>query len=144
MAGPETPTDSGDPTPTPPADPDRASRPGTPAVLDPHAPGCLDLEAKPLSTLPPMKVAVIERVDEEHDHADRLKALGLCVGRKLQVVKTGDPLIVRVLGSRLGLSARLAERVFVAPCMNSGQPPEAGPALTAAQTDESKTEINPA
>lgn len=93
------------------------------AELDPHAPGCLDLNAKALSSLEPMRVAIIERVDEDHEHADRLKSLGLCVGRKLQVVKTGDPLIVRVLGSRLGLSARLADRVFVTPCMNSGLAP---------------------
>ncbi len=89
-------------------------------ALDPHAPGCLDLTPRALSSLEPMRVAVIERVDEDHDHADRLKSLGLCVGRKLQVIKTGDPLIVRVLGSRLGLSARLADRVYVTPCMNSG------------------------
>lgn len=52
------------------------------------------------------------------DGADegRLKALGLCEGRTVQVLSTGDPLIVRVLGSRVGLSARLAEQVSVGTC----------------------------
>ena len=115
-----------DPTTPPPPSPDPPPAPrllpgaGGDSVLDPNAPGCLDMHARPLSSLRPMRVAVIERVDEDHDHADRLKSLGLCVGRKLQVVKTGDPLILRVLGSRLGLSARLADRVFVTPCSISG------------------------
>ena len=89
--------------------------------------------ARALATLVPGRVAVIARVDEDHEHADRLKALGLCVGRKLQVVKAGDPLIVRVLGSRLGLSARLAERVFVTTCSNSGD--VAAAAATTPQAD---------
>ena len=91
-------------------------------AIDPHAPGCLDLDARPLSGLQPMQVAVIERVDGDDDQADRLKSLGLCVGRKLQVVKLGDPLILRVLGSRLGLSRRLADRVYAQPCMLSDPP----------------------
>ncbi len=47
---------------------------------------------------------------------DRLKALGICIGRQVELVKRGDPLIVRVYGSRLGISARLANRVLVEPC----------------------------
>jgi Fe2+ transport system protein FeoA len=47
------------------------------------------------------------------DDAARLKTLGVCVGRKVELVKPGDPLILRVLGSRLGLSARLAAQVIV-------------------------------
>ncbi|MEE9405200.1 MAG: FeoA family protein [Algisphaera sp.] len=101
------------------SDVNAANTPLGDSPLDPHAPGCLDLESRALSSLVPGRVAVIASVDEGHEHANRLKALGLCVGRKLQVVKTGDPLIVRVLGSRLGLSARLADRVFVTPCSES-------------------------
>jgi Fe2+ transport system protein FeoA len=47
---------------------------------------------------------------------ERLKALGICIGRQVELVKRGDPLIVRVYGSRLGISARLANRVLVEPC----------------------------
>lgn len=106
-------------------------------AIDPHAPGCLDLSAGPLSGLSPMQVAVIERVEGDDEETLRLKSLGLCVGRKLQVVKPGDPLILRVLGSRLGLSRRLADRVYAQPCMlsSAGSPdPVTGAATTATTT----------
>lgn len=49
------------------------------------------------------------------DAADtlRLKALGLCEGREVRVIRTGEAWVVRVLGSRIGLSRRLASSVFV-------------------------------
>jgi Fe2+ transport system protein FeoA len=47
---------------------------------------------------------------------ERLKAMGICQGRKVMLVRRGDPLILRVLGSRIGLSARLATLVRVEPC----------------------------
>jgi len=45
---------------------------------------------------------------------DRLEAIGLCVGRIVEVVQAGDPMIVRVLGTRIGLAAALARTIFVA------------------------------
>lgn len=47
------------------------------------------------------------------DDAARLQAMGVCVGRRVMLVQTGDPLIVRVAGTRIGISARLAEQVMV-------------------------------
>ena len=47
---------------------------------------------------------------------DQLKSMGVCVGRKVMLVQAGDPLILKVMGTRLGVSARLAARVFVEPC----------------------------
>lgn len=47
---------------------------------------------------------------------DRLKSMGVCVGRRLMLVRSGDPMIVKVLGSRIGISARLARQVMVIPC----------------------------
>lgn len=41
--------------------------------------------------------------------------MGVCVGRRIQVVKTGDPMIVRILETRIGLAARLATFVYVTP-----------------------------
>ncbi len=46
----------------------------------------------------------------------QLMAMGVCVGRKVMLVKSGDPLILKVLGSRIGISARLAARVLMTPC----------------------------
>jgi Fe2+ transport system protein FeoA len=38
------------------------------------------------------------------------------MGRRVEIVRTGDPLILKVFGSRLGLSATLATRVRVEIC----------------------------
>ena len=69
-----------------------------------------------LDQLQPKVCAVIRRIEAEDDSMDRLKALGICAGRQVELVKGGDPLIVRVFGSRLGISSRLANRVLVEPC----------------------------
>ena len=45
--------------------------------------------------------------------AVRLKRMGICVGRRVQLVQAGDPSIVRVVGCRVGVSRRLAECIFV-------------------------------
>jgi Fe2+ transport system protein FeoA len=42
--------------------------------------------------------------------------LGVCVGRRVELVRSGDPLILRIFGSQLGLSAALAARVSVEIC----------------------------
>lgn len=52
-------------------------------------------------------------VEAHCDDAARLKAMGVCLGRRLSLVQMGDPLIVCVVGSRVGMSARLAETVLV-------------------------------
>ena len=69
-----------------------------------------------LDALAPRQCAVVRRIETGGDDAQRLKTLGICVGRRLEVVKTGDPLIVRVFGSRLGLSASLASGVWLEVC----------------------------
>ena len=74
---------------------------------------CLDTVL--LEELPPEAVAVIADLQLPEVDAVRLKAMGICVGRKIQLLQSGDPLIVRVLGTRVGLSARLATGVVVEP-----------------------------
>jgi Fe2+ transport system protein FeoA len=69
--------------------------------------------AMPLSGLAQDELARVVEVSAADDDAVRLKSLGLCIGRRVQLVKLGDPLIVRVLGTRVGLSARLADCVSV-------------------------------
>jgi Fe2+ transport system protein FeoA len=66
--------------------------------------------------LPPGWCASIVAIEAPADDAARLKSLGVCVGRKVELVKAGDPLILRVLGTRIGLSGRLAEKVMVEGC----------------------------
>ncbi|MCC5850596.1 MAG: ferrous iron transport protein A [Verrucomicrobia bacterium] len=69
----------------------------------------------PLTRLPAKACGIVTNV-ENKEELERLQAMGLCLGRRLEVVKTGDPLIVRVFGSRIGLSYRLAKHIGVSPC----------------------------
>jgi Fe2+ transport system protein FeoA len=59
---------------------------------------------------------VVRSVTTEDEDTRRLKTLGVCVGRRLELVRAGDPLILKIFGSRLGLSAELAARVTVEVC----------------------------
>lgn len=67
----------------------------------------------PLSAAPVGGVFRVTSVEADCDDTARLKAMGVCIGRRLSLVQAGDPLIVCVVGSRVGMSARLAEAVYV-------------------------------
>ena len=64
--------------------------------------------------------AVIRAV-QESDELARLKAMGVCLDRRIELVQRGDPLIFRVFGSRIGVSARLADHVEVERCDEAGR-----------------------
>ena len=77
--------------------------------------------AKPVSLVrldefPPRVCAVVRSVTTDDEDTQRLKTLGVCVGRRLELVRAGNPLILKIFGSRLGLSAELAARVTVEVC----------------------------
>jgi len=59
---------------------------------------------------------VVREIATDDEDSHRLKTLGICVGRRVELVRAGDPLIVKVFGSRLGISAELAARVQVEVC----------------------------
>ena len=69
-----------------------------------------------LDKLPARQCAVVRRIETDGDDMQRLKTLGICVGRRIEVIKPGDPMIVGVFGSRLGLSASLAAGVWLEVC----------------------------
>ena len=69
-----------------------------------------------LDKLAPRVCAVVRSIETDDEEMQRLKTLGVCVGRRVELVKGGDPLILRVFGSQLGLSAELAARVLVEIC----------------------------
>jgi Fe2+ transport system protein FeoA len=69
-----------------------------------------------LDALPPRVCAVVRSVTTDDEDTLRLKTLGVCVGRRVELVRAGDPLILKIFGSRLGLSAELARRVQVEVC----------------------------
>ena len=68
-----------------------------------------------LSELPVDGCGIIVAISD-HDDMLRLKAMGLCLGRRVEVIKSGRPLIVRVFGSRVGLCQRLAKEITVQAC----------------------------
>lgn len=70
-----------------------------------------------LDQLAAMQVAVVQQIEAEDFDAARLKRLGICEGRQVQMVKSDDPLIIRVVGTRVGISARLAPTIHVRPCL---------------------------
>jgi len=66
-----------------------------------------------LHELPSGSRAVVQQIDGEDEALRRLMAMGLCVGREIEVVRQGNPLILRLLDARIGVSGRLACRVAV-------------------------------
>jgi Fe2+ transport system protein FeoA len=75
--------------------------------------GPMPAETISLLQLSTRQRARIVRVAAEANDAARLMALGICVGRQVEVVRAGDPLIVSVVGARVGISSRLAAGVTV-------------------------------
>lgn len=69
-----------------------------------------------LDELPPKTCAVVRSISTDDEETQRLKTLGVCVGRRVEVVRAGNPLILKVFSSRLGVSAELAARVQVEVC----------------------------
>lgn len=66
-----------------------------------------------LASMPEGVVGRIASLDAAAGDVQRLQVMGLCEGRVVQVVKQGDPMIVRVLGTSIGLAAVLAQAVRV-------------------------------
>ena len=69
-----------------------------------------------LDELPPRVCAVVRSIETDDDEMQRLKTMGVCLGRRVELVRAGDPIILKVFSSRLGLSAALAARVRVEVC----------------------------
>ena len=69
-----------------------------------------------LNELPSISRAVVLHIEPAGEAMQRLMAMGLCVGRELEVVRQGNPLILRLLGARIGVSSRLARHVIVERC----------------------------
>ena len=56
---------------------------------------------------------LVQQIEDRGEETIRLKRLGICQNRRLQVLNTGDPMIVRVVGTRVGISRQLAGHVAV-------------------------------
>ncbi|MEQ8849470.1 FeoA family protein [Botrimarina sp.] len=67
----------------------------------------------PLSQLARGGHGRVTRVVGDSAESVRLRALGFCQGRRVEVLRTGPTWVVRVLGSRIGLSRELASSVLL-------------------------------
>ena len=68
-----------------------------------------------LDQLGPGRCGVVCDVEAGAEEVDLLKSMGVCIGREVMLVQAGDPLVLKVMGTRLGVSGRLATRVLVEP-----------------------------
>ncbi|MEQ9461601.1 MAG: FeoA family protein [Phycisphaeraceae bacterium] len=64
--------------------------------------------------------ATIRSVQAGPFDSERLKAMGLCSGRRVTVLKPGQPMIVTVMGTRIGLDRNLARFVELVPAELDG------------------------
>lgn len=64
----------------------------------------------------------VERLSLPATQASRLAGLGLCEGRLVEVISTGDPAIVRVCGSTLAVGRSLAKGVEMCVCRTHSCP----------------------
>lgn len=78
----------------------------------------LPLAHHPLASARPGKLMCTE-IDDSLLSPARMNSLGICVGRPLELVSTGDPMIVRVCGTTVGLSKQLAATVLVSELPNT-------------------------
>ncbi|MCC7406522.1 MAG: ferrous iron transport protein A [Phycisphaeraceae bacterium] len=71
------------------------------------------LPSTDLTTLRVGQCGIVHDLTAPDQDAERLKIMGVCVGRKVKILKRGDPLILCVWGVRIGVSARLARTILV-------------------------------
>jgi Fe2+ transport system protein FeoA len=68
--------------------------------------------AVPLLDLPPGTSAVLRQVTDHHSRAV-LRSLGLVEGALLRIRRAGEPCIIQVRSTRIGLSKEVARSVHV-------------------------------
>ena len=75
----------------------------------------MTIEPTPVSAaqMPAGQCGLICEIRGDQEDIERLKVMGLCLGRRLHVIKNGDPMIVSVMGTRIGLARALGECVSV-------------------------------
>lgn len=76
---------------------------------------------------------LIHDLDMGNNDDKHLRSLGICPGRRVWMVRRGDPMVLRVMGTRLGLAAELANKVTVEVCASACPVDAAGPAMDASK-----------
>lgn len=70
-----------------------------------------------LTDLPLQLCGIVRNIETDDEEAQRLKTLGVCPGRRVELVRSGDPMVLKIFGTRLGLAGSLAARVLVEICV---------------------------
>ncbi len=73
------------------------------------------LQTRALTELSAGEVCRVEAVDAGFENAARMAGLGVSIGREVRVVRAGEPMVVQIYGSRIGLARAIASRIRVAP-----------------------------
>lgn len=87
--------------------------PSSPFAVSYPAPVGLGQTVTPLSGMQRGDRGLIQAVLAQPVDSGRLQSMGLCVGRRVEVLRRADPMIVRVVGSRVGISAKVAAHIQV-------------------------------
>ena len=74
-----------------------------------------DVSPVPLCELPTGQTARLHRADVDQSVAGFLRALGLTASSEFRLCKAGEPCIIQVRSTRIGLSPSVARRIFVLP-----------------------------
>jgi Fe2+ transport system protein FeoA len=67
----------------------------------------------PLLTLAPGTIGVLKQVLDDQSRAV-LRSLGLTDGARFRICRLGDPCIIQVQSTRIGLSKAVAQSIYVA------------------------------
>jgi Fe2+ transport system protein FeoA len=83
------------------------------STRSPHSTSVRSATTVPLLDLAPGTIAVLRRVIDHQSRAV-LRSLGLTDGARLRICRLGDPCIIQVRSTRIGLSKTVAQSVYVA------------------------------
>ena len=78
-----------------------------------HHGGATTQNSIPLLDLAPGAIGVLRDIVDEQSRAV-LRSLGLTDGARLRICRIGDPCIIQVRSTRIGLSKQVAQSVYVA------------------------------
>ena len=70
-------------------------------------------ENKKVTDFRPADALRIKELEGSVEEQVKLRNLGLCEGREVRIVRSGDPMLLQVYQSNVGVSRRLAERIYV-------------------------------
>ena len=84
----------------------------------------------PLAAMSPRSRGTIRAIAAGEEESERLAGLGLCVGRNVELIKTGHTMILRVYGTQIGLSHELASAIEIEPEAVAAASPDFLPAFS--------------